>query len=146
MKVLFLDFDGVLNTWPKPDRTGIFHKPCCFNLEQLMKMVPDLNIVVSSSWRIHGYEAVRDILVDNGIEAARVIGITGHEHTDSHDRWNHRGNQIKCWLERNPEVTKFAILDDESDMEPFMDRLVKTNRFVGLSMADIEEVAKLVNE
>lgn len=144
MKVLFLDFDGVLNIWPAPSRSGVFHKLSCLNLDFLLNKVPDLKIVVSSSWRTFGLEAVRDVLKSNGIDPRKVIDITGHE--DAPNAWNHRGFQVQKWLERHPDVKGFAILDDESDFEPLLHKLVKTDRFTGLTQTNVEKVMEILGE
>jgi len=138
MKVLFLDFDGVLNVWPKPSRTGEFHKASCINLEMLLNKIPELRIVVSSSWKAYGYDAVKDILRSNGIDPRRVIDITGEE--QSPDERNHRGYQVECWLDRNPKVKSFAIVDDQSDFENLKDHMVKTNKYVGLTQGNVESL------
>lgn len=144
MKVLFLDFDGVLNIWPNPSRSGVFHKPSCINLEFLLAKVPDLKIVVSSSWRTFGLDAVTDVLKSNGIDPRRVIDITGHE--QSTNSWNHRGFQVECWLKRHTNVKHFAIVDDESDFDPFMHKLVKTDRFKGLTQDNVEKLLEILHE
>lgn len=144
MKVLFLDFDGVLNLWPAPSRSGVFHKESCINLEMLLNKVPDLKIVVSSAWRVYGLDAVRDILKSNGIDPRRIIDITGDEQ-DSNNR-NHRGYQVQCWLDRNPYVKDFAIVDDESDFENVKDKLVKTDRFIGLTQSNVEKILEILGE
>lgn len=144
MKVLFLDFDGVLNIWPNPGRNGEFHKPACINLEFLLNKVPDLKIVVSSSWRAFGYEAVRDVLKSNGIDPRKVIDITGDEVSPS-DGKKDRDYQIECWLKKHPEVKKFAVVDDESyDMALVANKMVKTDRYVGLTQAAVERLIHIL--
>jgi hypothetical protein len=89
-----------------------------------------------------GYEAVRDILKANGIDPRKVIGITGDEEEGGK---NNRGYQIECWLKKHPEVKKFAVVDDESyDMKLVSSRLVKTDRYVGLTQANVERLIQLL--
>lgn len=145
MKVLFLDFDGVLNLWPNPSRSGDFHKPSCINLEYLLNKVPDLRVVVSSSWRHFGYEAVRDILKSNGIDPRRIIGITGDEKAANGK--SNRGYQIESWLKKHPEFKKYAVVDDESyDMSPVSKHLAKTDKYVGLTQAIVEKLMEILGE
>lgn len=144
MKVLFLDFDGVLNLWPKPSRDGKFDKKSCINLEFLLNKVPDLNVVVSSAWRSKGLESVRETLKENGIDPRRVIDITGHEQTP--DAKSHRGHQVQCWLDRHPDVKRFVVFDDESDFENMKDKLVRITRFVGLTQANVEKAIRILEE
>lgn len=144
MKVLFLDFDGVLNLYPNPSRNGDLYKPACINLELLMKKVPKLKIVVSSSWRTMGLDAIKDILKSNGIDHRRVIDVTGHE--QSTDESDHRGYQVECWLKRHPSVTDYAIVDDQDDFAPLKDSLVQTEKTVGLTQANVEKILRVLGE
>lgn len=142
MKVLFLDFDGVLNLWPKPSRTGEFNKASCINLEMLLNKVPDLKIVVSSSWKAYGLEAVRDILKSNGIDPRKVIDITGEEQCPNSD--DHRGYQVECWINRNPKVKSFAIVDDNTDFGALNTKLIKTNKYIGLTQGNVESLMNIL--
>jgi HAD domain in Swiss Army Knife RNA repair proteins len=144
MKVLFLDIDGCLNLYPNPSRSGRFDKEACFNLEMLLNKVPDLKIVISSSWRTYGLEAVRDILASNGIDPRRVIDTTGHE--ESEDHRDHRGFQVEKWLGRHPSVKQFVILDDNDDFVPLLDKLVRTNKTVGLTQSNVEKILTVLRE
>lgn len=148
MKVLFLDFDGVLNVFPKPNKNGEFHKEACINLEYLLNKIPDLKVVVSSSWRTYGLQAVKDVLKSNGIDPRRVLDITGHEQNeDAPDHvGNYRGYQVQCWLDRHPEVKHFAIVDDENDFQDLPGKLVKTNKYNGLTQANVEQLIQLLEK
>ena len=139
MKVLFLDVDGVLNNFHMRNFGEAFSPPSCDALNSILDRVPDLKIVISSSWRMWGTDYMQKLLEKNGIKDAKskVIDITGQEQ-------GIRGYQIQCWLDRNPSVAKFAILDDESDMGPLLDRLVKTNGYVGLTSTDADRVVDLL--
>ena len=54
-----------------------------------------------------------------------------------------RGHEIQEWLDKHPEVTRYAILDDDSDMLPEqMPNFFKTTFQNGL----IEDIAKKVTE
>jgi HAD domain in Swiss Army Knife RNA repair proteins len=139
MKVLFLDVDGVLNNFHQRNFGETFSPPSCDALNSILDRVSDLKIVISSSWRMWGTDYMRKLLDKNGIKDAmsRVVDITGQEQ-------GIRGYQIQCWLDRNPSVTTFAILDDESDMGPLLSKLVKTNGYVGLTSTDADRVVDLL--
>lgn len=143
MKVVFLDFDGCLNTYPIGKNRFHLDKVPVINFEYLLKRVPELKIVISSAWRIHGLEFCQKALESYGIDPRRVIDITGKEVLGTQ---SHRGNQIEHWLKKNPEVKKFVILDDSHDMEPYMDRLVRTGPTVGLSEDDVERAMAILKE
>lgn len=139
MRVLFLDFDGVLNNFTQRNFGESFSPSACRNLNVLLKLEPDLKIVVSSAWRTWGLDYVREVLNKNGIPGNRVIDITGKEN-------GNRGYQIQCWLDRNPDAKAFAILDDESDMGDLITKLVKTSSFIGLTSAHVGQVIDVLDK
>ena len=51
-----------------------------------------------------------------------------------------RGDEIHEWLELHPEVTRFVILDDDSDMKHLLPYLLRTHPCEGLT-DDITETA-----
>lgn len=74
-------------------------------------------ICVSSVWKHHfgtkGYVSTSEKWEDAfqllGFCTGTFVGITG-------DRRTLRGEEIQDWLDKHPEVTDYAILDDDSDM------------------------------
>lgn len=112
MKVLFLDIDGVLNCIT----TSGFHvrdaKDALWPLDPYMAFMvgkiqldTGCEIVLSSSWRWSedGVAKVRKLV--------NLLDITPKINGS-------RGEQIQAWLDKHPEVTAYAILDDDSDMLP----------------------------
>lgn len=79
----------------------------------------DTKICISSTWKNHfgvkGYvstpEKWEDALVKLGFKEGTYVGITETYRTL-------RGDEIKDWLDKHPEVEDYAILDDDSDMLP----------------------------
>jgi len=79
----------------------------------------DIKICISSTWKRHFMNKERkfnDIrwaaaLKEFGFKPETYVGITG-------DRRTMRGDEIKDWLDKHPEVEDYAILDDDSDMLP----------------------------
>lgn len=98
-----------------------------------MKEESDLKIVISSAWRHLGMEKLKEIFEANDIDSTRIVGLTGYENGP-------RGHQIQCYLDRNPEVKHFAILDDNSDMADLLTKLVKTSSWVGLTSKQVLQV------
>lgn len=147
MKVIFLDFDGVLNS------TGSFilegrkgtqrkHEVLCAvstsNLQYILEHVPDAKIVISSTWRImYQLDWLKEKLQFHRVDASRVIGITPRLDTQ-------RGKEIAQWLEENKElnIEQFVILDDDSDMLHLKDHLVQTSFTNGLTFDKVREVLK----
>jgi hypothetical protein len=120
MKVIFLDFDGVLNSEAsfrmeirrKNNRVSDTLNPvACSNLQYILEQDSSVKIVISSTWRkIHTMMELQNILGAYGVEAARVIGKTPSVFSGA------RGHEINLWLEDNPNVTKFVVLDDDEDV------------------------------
>ncbi len=79
----------------------------------------DTKICISSIWKHHfgteDYvstpELWEDALVKLGFKPGTYVGITGR-------RMSLRGQEIQEWLDKHPEITDYAILDDDSDMLP----------------------------
>lgn len=117
MKVLFLDFDGVLNSEASfrmeirrknNNVSNTLSSVACSNLQFILEQAKDVKLVISSTWRkLHTMVELQNILNSYGVEAARVIGKTPL--TMSGDR----SHEIKLWLEENTNVTQYVILDDD---------------------------------
>lgn len=153
MRVIFLDFDGVLNSIQSrhyhrhlsgPPTTLLFRDIWCpiatSNLRLIAEKLPDVHFIISSSWR-HGrtLDKLRDILEPFGVPRVRVDGTTPY----SSPKGNERGHQIQEWLTSHPEVTEFVIIDDDSDMVHLRDRLVHTTWLHGLQFGDVLQVFRL---
>lgn len=131
MKVLFLDIDGVLNS----TRTCVAHggyphdftemrafDRVAIKLLQRMCDSAGVQVVLSSAWRItHSAKEAADAL------GLPIIDVTPNLGTK-------RGEEIAAWLAKHPEVTDYAIVDDDSDMLPGqMHRFVHTSGHEGLT-------------
>lgn len=124
MKVIFLDIDGVLNSlrscvalggYPFPGRSKerdwhLFDEVAVGLLRRAVRKTGAV-CVLSSSWRL-GMDVpeLKDLADRLGVP---IIGKT--RDTYGSER---RGPQIRDWLLSNPEVDRYAILDDDSDMMP----------------------------
>ena len=117
MKVLFLDIDGVLNSIRSCYALGgyphSFEEKCMSKFDwtaialiQRICNKSNVKIVVSSTWRkMFSYQ-----------EIGANLKLPTIDSTPEFSGW--RGYEIKDWLDRHPEVTKYAIIDDDSDMLP----------------------------
>lgn len=111
MKVVFLDVDGVLNiisnSYYSTGYGNLGNDPIerhlMVRLEFILERVPDLRIVISSSWTnqqlINKLRKCRFKYID------RIIGRTPRKH-----KW--RGLQIQDWLFTH-DVSKYIVLEDE---------------------------------
>ena len=166
MRVLFLDFDGVINnsrTWSEFNREGdgvyvIPTAPEC--IDRLNRLIAETGakVVISSSWRLFArYQDLGPALTRCGL-VADVIGETPDLVNDAAwlDAWRNRegapfhyerlerGWEIREWLKRNPGVQEFVILDDCSDMAELKPYLVHTDPIVGLDDPDVERAKWLL--
>lgn len=119
MNVIFLDFNGVLDTWENMNEVNQD------NLNRLKRIVDETGskVVITSSVKTSYFfvgmfntvfKYLAKTLTDAGIE---IVGITPLARG--------KANEIKIYLDAHPEVKNFCILDDEGEMEPFKENFVK---------------------
>lgn len=140
MNVLFLDFDGVVNSlvWENgnygygyPEGGKVNNFQAC---QWVSKFCKDYGyaIVVSSSWRSDGLTKCIQYLRNGGLwEDIPVIGITPKIHNAQ------RGDEISAWLKEHP-ADCYLIFDDDADMTIHMDHLVQSNSLVGFSFTEYQ--------
>lgn len=100
-------------------------------------------IVVSSTWRnFHTRNGL------SGILGASCPGLGNYLHEDhaTDDLGDIRGDEIGRWLDAHPNVTKYVILDDSSDMGNHMSHLVRTSAYDGISLEDARNAIKILND
>lgn len=131
MRVLFLDIDGVLNSarsavglggYPMElSQRGLFDQ-VAIGLIRRMCQAGGISICLSSVWRL--YNTPQEVA--DGLELPvidRTPKLVGP-----------RGREIAHWLSEHPEVTEYAIVDDDADMlEEQRPRFVKTHGWEGLT-------------
>jgi len=154
MKLIFLDFDGVLNSTQyfimcenkyiegsRGDRDIDSMCPISMsNLNHIMDQCEDVRIVISSSWRVgRGIKELKRILAKNEFKHEdKVIG-----KTPNHSRLDVRGVEIQEWIDKKfIEIDDFVILDDDEDMGKLKSHLYKTNPKHGLSLEIAQQIIK----
>ena len=137
MKILFLDFDGVI----KPLHQE-FSKDCVARVVMLLNREPQLRIVISSSWRAQGLQACRGILAGLGVDPVKVIDVT--EGQPEHALTT-RDHHVKKWLRDHP-VDNFVILDDMAEMPDFKSKYVLTNSRVGITDKDVDRALDILKQ
>lgn len=144
MKVLFLDIDGVLNSERSAWAFGGF--PHGFDPANMAKFdhvaialirkvceETECSVVLSSTWR----------LLHSVHECANGLGLPIFDKTPGGG--GNRGKQIQEWLDEHPEVTEYAIVDDDSDMlDSQRGRFVRTNVKEGLSLANYGDLLRIL--
>ena len=129
MKIIFCDVDGVLNNANLLREGGI--DTIADSLLTILKKIiisTDAKIVLSSTWRINpdNRRLVREAFARHDMD---FIDCTV-------DLWREdRSIEILEWLHRNPQVEKFAVLDDDPDAgtNGLHDSFFKTSFDVGLT-------------
>lgn len=155
MKIIFLDFDGVLNSVQDSimyrrlgGDFGMKMSPlACSNIQWLLDQDKDVKIVISSTWRVlHTLSELKIILSVNNVDGNRVIGVTPDREVDLIEGMS-RGSQIKRWLNDNQDknITHYCIIDDDNDMLiEQQDNFVHTTFLTGFMMGDAIKAAKLL--
>ena len=146
MNVIFLDYDGVVNT-PMWNEDGTqcsygFPKQGKVNNFQAVQWVSEFcqkyhySIVVSSTWRMD--DNYKECLINGGLrDGIEILGKTKILHKT-------RGVEIEQYLKEHPEVDNYLIFDDEEDFFDYQyAHLVLTDDTVGFMMNDFKEAAKL---
>ena len=114
MKVIFLDFDGVITIPPKwhirPEK-----------IKWIKKIVDETGakIVVSSSWRMSTVEKTKEIILDKPKRCPQnkmLHWFVDNLYDVTHTYKGLRGEEIKDWLNEHPEVENYVIIDDDDDM------------------------------
>jgi HAD domain in Swiss Army Knife RNA repair proteins len=107
MKILFLDFDGVLH----PVKGGFDDQFC--HLENLKSIIGDTPVVVSSSWReVFSLEDLKDML-----EGVNIIGMTPV--STGGKSWEPMARYFECiaWLKDNNMLdANWRALDDQKSI------------------------------
>lgn len=119
MKVIFLDFNGVLDTNEKMDEIN------SDNLKRLKHIVEetDAKIVISSSIKTSYFytgkygRLLLELIKRLTEEKMKVIGLTPNAKS--------REEEIEAYLKLHPEIENFCIIDDDYDMEVFKSHMVK---------------------
>lgn len=140
MVIVFLDFDGVLNTRSsvhdgvhlESDKVVILNKIC-----KIIKA----KIVISSSWRIiYTLDEIRLLLERTGLKGTDVIGVTPVSEDDF------RGDEIKTWLENNP-VDRYVIIDDTDAFHHYQKKVhIQCDPYVGLTEKNAYDAVKIITE
>ena len=165
LRILFLDFDGVLNSGPymrtwaqafyltapqeaKQSQAERFKMDAAkidtLAIERVNRIIAatGARVVVCSSWRhFHPVSRLRRLLRSRGFVGS-VVGVTPAIPGAM------RGAECVAWLAAHPRAAwSFAALDDDEDYDPMINRLVRTSsanyRYDGLKEKHVAAAIKL---
>lgn len=156
MKVIFLDFDGVLNSAKYDKKRDWSDKRSFIDVTRLplLKEIVDKTgavIVLSTTWRKH-WDRREEFCDETGAIIVEIFGENGltiYDKTPSLGIESTRYDAIKTWLEEQvEEIDSFVIIDDFMyDWRDFSDNFVRTepNRRLGLEMEEVEKAIAILN-
>ena len=171
-KIIFLDFDGVLNNSeysarlyeagkPTSDKFGELFDPAA--VERLNRIIDatDAKIVVSSSWRYLGLKKLQVLWQERGLHG-QIIDMTSLHAVDEfimengldwlengvegNDLSSPRSMEIEHWLRyRKNKIANFVILDDLPMPASLQAHFVQVNPIFGLQDKQTDQAITLLN-
>ena len=140
-KLVFLDFDGVLNCDLSVCELGTRYKFWPASIRALNELLTQsgARVVISSTWREHWTLSENAASLESaGLLRGRVVGktcVSGGE----------RGLEIDSWLRSVPyPVESFVILDDKDDMAMHVERLVRVDSKIGLGTKEVRKAIEVL--
>lgn len=171
-RFLFLDIDGVINTIRYSDYLidhnedevdeygAIFDPDAVANLAYIIKKVPDVKIIISSTWRFKGWDWMNRLWEKRQMPG-RIFSFTpaldivcfkdliNQRNSQSTFPYGLRGLEINEWFRINVKrgtPYNYVILDDEIDYLAIQeDFVVLTDPHLGLTKEKAEKVIKILN-
>jgi len=171
-RILFLDFDGVLNTQRHLaalrannrsliDGFGhLFDPESVANLGKIIEQT-GASIVITSPWRLEGSERMAEMWRERNLPGY-LIGVTercctpeellpGSTREDfahlAPECWIMRGNEIKAWLVDHASPNcRYVIMDDEDDILPEQrPNLVRIDPHCGITEENVRAAVAILN-
>ena len=170
-RYMFLDIDGVLNTIrysnylidydeDDTDEDGaLFDPETVENLAEIIKNIPDVKIIISSTWRFKGWDWMNRLWEKRqlpgkiysftpGLEFTRFVDIIHQKYSESVYPYGTRGLEVGEWVRvyapQNPMQYKYVILDDCNDFPSFyQEHVILTDPMLGITK---EIVAKVIEK
>ena len=149
MKVIFLDFDGVITTEKSKWKLDL----------DKMKLVKEIcdktgsKIVISSSWRTNNLESTIKYITDTSnyfvgehpfLMPELVVGITGRMFYQNYSF--PRGVEVMCYQYDHPEIDNYVILDDDNDfLISQKDNYIRTDAYNGINEEDVKKAIEILN-
>lgn len=151
-KILFLDFDGVLNTEhyqgllqyqgkPWQDEYGAFFDPKA--VKQLKRIIDatDADIVVESSWKYLGLDAMKELWKVRNLPGT-IIDITPSL------LGKNKGVEIASWLSKYAKQDiRYVIIDDEYViLDSQLPHFILANPYEGITEEQANRAISMLNE
>lgn len=167
-KIIFLDFDGVLNTEhyqnylkyernPWQDKHGALFDPEAVRQLKRIVDITKANIVIESSWNYLGLAAMQEMWKERELPG-KVIGITDSSVSDNwlltanlddiDPAMGHcKGMEIASWLsDKTKNDVNYVIIDDEYvSLESQVPHFILTNPHDGITEDIADRVIAILN-
>jgi len=171
-RFLFLDIDGVLNTIRYSDYLidhdedefdeygALFDSEAVANLTYIIEKLPDVKIIISSTWRFKGWEWMNRLWVMRQLPGSifsftpvleEVCFVDKVNRTNSSSVYpiGTRGLEINEWLRTHASLNSFSykyiILDDEKDLLlEQQDNLILTDPYYGITKKDVLKALEML--
>lgn len=146
MKIIFLDFDGVLNNM---NCLAYGHMFSDDNMKNLAKIIKTTNakIVLTTSHRNSplSLHAFNETCIKHGIDGL-VYGKTDviPPTQDVFKNRRIRPTEIEMWLDDHPEVKRYVIIDDMDMID--VNNFVRTNFHYGLTEIDADKAINILKK
>lgn len=135
MKIVFLDFDGVLCTAEGYRRRGTsnfdppFSAECCSQLSRIVETT-NAKIVLTTAWRSLGSVKCGEYLRSQNLEID-LVGCTPW--VRDAPRWLEIDAWVDVYRRSYRSLESYVIIDDDPEADDKTGRFVQTNPVVGLT-------------
>ena len=166
-RIIFLDFDGVLNTenyqahlsrqgMPQWDEFGQLFDPFAVeNLRLILEAFPDALLVINSSWKLEGLGRMKELWASrklpgriHSITPDYVPDLANLDLADENDIafLAGKGNEVKQWLVMNaPGECRYVVLDDVPFFPKEMaSHFIQINPETGITKEDVEKAIHIL--
>jgi hypothetical protein len=136
--------------WSRKHDLAQINPDCVRHLNTIVEKT-GCSICISSSWRIlHSVEYLTELLCESGLKYPKAVigktpgggGYRGPQIQSWIREWNLVDIDLQAWIRSEPNpVNGIVIIDDDGDLEPYLDWHVKTNFFTGGLSAEHAEKA-----
>jgi hypothetical protein len=148
MNILFLDVDGVLNSYDylsdvyaikkRTLKREEFFDPVCMKILEEIVLKYNLQIVITSSWKICEMDILTNVFSNYGLSILDKTNNYGDE----------RGREIREWLKLHKDVSNYIILDDDffKDYIGLEEHLILTSFYFnrGLNRSHIKLIENII--
>lgn len=171
-RYLFLDIDGVLNTWRYSDYLtdhneditdedgAIFDPEAVANLAYIIEKVPDVKIIIFSTWRLNGWDWMNRMWKKRKLpgeifsftpvlDSVSFLNLFSQISSESVYPYGTRGLEINEWIRlyacSDFQSFKYVIIDDNNDFLAMQrEHVINTNSYHGITKEDAEKVIEML--